>query len=219
VRAGRPLLCGACVEAVACRAEVDCPRCGAPRAADVPDGPHCGHCVEDRFAFETVVCLGPYADRLRLFCKRLKEHGQDALAWAATEALWVRVGPRLAGAGIDVVVPVPAHWRRRLVGAGGAPRVVAEALAERLGVESIPSLLRKVRHVPPQTTLSPAARRMNPRQTFRAPVPLPAGATVLLVDDVLTTGATAHEAARELRRAGAGRILVAVLARGLGSDA
>ena len=78
-------------------------------------------------------------------------------------------------------------------------------------------ILRKVRWTRPQARLKPSERRSNLRRAFAtAGKDSFAGATVLLADDVMTTGTTAHEAARQLRLAGAARVVVAVVARGLG---
>ncbi|MEX1096485.1 MAG: phosphoribosyltransferase family protein, partial [Planctomycetales bacterium] len=124
--------------------------------------------------------------------------------------------PRAADAAC--VVPVPHHWTDRLRGRPNAAETVALVLARRLRVEFAGSILCKTRRTPAQASLTPAQRRTNLRRAFRARGRIPAGITVLLVDDILTTGTTAHEAARHLRSAGAERVLVAVLARGLGRD-
>ena len=77
--------------------------------------------------------------------------------------------------------------------------------------------LKRIRNTPSQKALSAAARKENVRGAFRVrSTAAPKGRSILLVDDVMTTGATAHEAARVLRAAGATRVIVAVLARAHG---
>jgi predicted amidophosphoribosyltransferase len=95
------------------------------------------------------------------------------------------------------------------------PLALAFGIGSRLAVPSRPSWLRRVRNTPRQTAQSIAGRRENVRGAFlaRAGAGL-RGKAVLLVDDVLTTGATAGEAAAALRAAGAARVAVAVLGRG-----
>ena len=111
------------------------------------------------------------------------------------------------------------------LGAGSKPdkgreaAVLAEAWAERLHCPWQPRALVKKRWTVAQARLSPNERRENLKGVFTVrPRCVPAGSTVLLADDVLTTGSTAHEAALALRAAGAGRVVVAVVARGLGRD-
>ncbi len=108
------------------------------------------------------------------------------------------------------------HWVRRLARGTNAPEVLAERLAQRLGVPFFPLLARR-RHTAPQSSLPRAARLTNLRRAFRLrPSYHCQGARVLLVDDVLTTGTTCGEAASTLLRRGAASVSVAVLARAEG---
>ena len=93
------------------------------------------------------------------------------------------------------------------------PVILALCLAARLGLSCRPRWLRRIRATPQQTQQTPAGRRENVRGAFRASGSILKNRTVLLVDDVFTTGATLHESARTLRDAGAACIVVAVLAR------
>jgi len=101
------------------------------------------------------------------------------------------------------------YWRRGY----NQATALARALASGLRIPCRERWLRRVRATPFQTDVAPSARRANVRGAFRAAAdPNLKGQTVLLVDDVLTTGGTASEAARTLRAAGAARVVVAVLA-------
>jgi ComF family protein len=115
-----------------------------------------------------------------------------------------------------VVVPVPLHWWRHWRRGYNQAETLARAVAAGLGLPCWPRCLRRIRNTPQQTLQSsPTSRQANVHGAF-APRPgyRMAGKRVLLVDDVLTTGATASEAARALRRGGAGSVAVAVLAHG-----
>jgi predicted amidophosphoribosyltransferase len=88
-------------------------------------------------------------------------------------------------------------------------------LSARLGLPVLSSALRRIRHTPRQSGLPPTERRVNLRNAFRGTAAA-RGRSLLLVDDVLTTGTTADEAARALRQAGAVKVIVAALARAQG---
>ena len=128
--------------------------------------------------------------------------------WAETAAA------RFHAIAADALVPVPLHWLRRLRRGYNQSHALARGLSRRLGIPLRAPWLRRVRHTPRQTSRSFEERRANVRDAFRAAGgPALRAKTVLLVDDVMTTGATASEAARALRAGGASRVVLAVLAR------
>lgn len=140
--------------------------------------------------------------------------GEPAARWLADQ-IWERRGQDLAALGIDLVVPVPQHWTRRLLSPHNTAELIARRLASRLKVRFSRHILAKTRRTPGQTTLSPSARRQNLRGVFLSARHLD-GRRVLLVDDVLTTGTTAHQATGALLDAGAEAVWVAAAARGIG---
>jgi len=122
-----------------------------------------------------------------------------------------RLAARLRGLEADAVVPVPRHLRRlRELGADPV-QTLARSLAGELRLPVL-AALRRTRNPIPQTGLVGRARRDNVRGSFAARPSRVRGRTLLLLDDVTTTGATLGEAARSLRRAGARRVLQVALA-------
>jgi ComF family protein len=119
----------------------------------------------------------------------------------------------------DAIVPVPAYWTRRSKLGHNSPDALTSALSQELKIPVASQLLVRNRATQRQTELIPSERRANVRNAFtaRKHADLP-GAVILLVDDVLTTGSTAHEAAKTLRRSGAAKVHVAVIARAVGDD-
>jgi ComF family protein len=160
------------------------------------------------------VALGTYDGPLRDAVLRTKKPAEHTLATALAELLWEQCGPRLIEFRPDVVAAVPMHWWHRLRRGGNAPDIVCDVLARRLRVLSAPNLLSRRRNTLPQSNLAHGRRRLNVRRAFRVGRSYVLDkAKVLLVDDILTSGATAHEAAGTLRAAGAAEVGVAVVAR------
>jgi ComF family protein len=144
----------------------------------------------------------------------MKSSEGEALAEMLGRVFREVAGSRVCALGVDVVVPVPLHWRRHWARGYNQAAAIAREFATGLGVRFEPRLLRRVRHTPQQLQPSAAARRENVRGAFRVKRGAsPGGKRILLVDDVMTTGSTAAEAARTLRAAGAERVVVAILAR------
>jgi ComF family protein len=209
--------CTACRAALTTDPYPACPRCGGTVGpyAFVEGG--CASCRPHSFHFEGVIRLGPYDGLLRDSILRLKQPAGEGLA-EALGLLWAHhVQQRLSAVGADAVVPVPLHWKRRLARGYNQSEALARALAGRLALPCRPGWLRRERNIPHQVKQTATARRENPRGAFFArPRPELKGKTILLVDDVLTTGSTASDAARALRAAGAARVVVAVLAHSTG---
>jgi predicted amidophosphoribosyltransferase len=166
----------------------------------------CRECAGRRIAFASARAAYVYAGPVRPFLRRWKESGLHPLAPLAAELVAARM-PRPAA---DVITYIPPDGDRSLR-RGHHP---AEGLARGLGslweIEVSP-LLARTRHVRRQTGLPLAERRRNVRGAFAARRTV--RGTVVLVDDVYTTGATAGAAATALRRAGASSVHVLSLAR------
>jgi len=113
-----------------------------------------------------------------------------------------------------MVVAVPMHWTERFRRGTNPAATMAIAIGTRLELPVFNGALKCVRRLKRQATLTPPERRKNVRGAFRVSRPTKiAGKRVLLVDDVMTTGATAHEVARALLDAGAEAIFVATVSR------
>jgi ComF family protein len=140
--------------------------------------------------------------------------GLDPAPAALLGALVVEAASALAGEGLDATVPVPLHPRRLRERGFDPVYALARTAARALGLRVVPDALRRVRATPSQTGLDRLARRRNVAGAFTVRAgSLPHGASVLLVDDVVTTGATLGEAARTLRASGAARVVGLCVAR------
>jgi ComF family protein len=206
-RMRRGPLCEECWAALPRHALALC-ACGAGGRASCP------RCRRGLNPLGRGVSLGPYEGALRLLVHELKYRGRRTVAARLAEELLARADARGLLAAGCVLVPVPLHPRRLRERGFNQSERLARELARRTSCRLLAGALVRRKDTPAQTGLSAAARRANLRDAFvvrrRAPL---AGRTVVLVDDVLTTGATARACARALREAGAGEVRLLTVAR------
>ncbi|MCD4726761.1 MAG: hypothetical protein K8R46_03810 [Pirellulales bacterium] len=209
-----PCLCAECLARCGPEQWHGCPRCGALVSDEHYSSDDCPGCSKVQLWFDTVVALGGYRAGLRNAVLCMKRPSHDPLSLALGRLLWERRRDRLSEIRADVVIPVPMYWSRRLHRGKNNPEALAGCLARSLGVSMLRGVLVRQLNTKPQAGLSSFRRFQNVRGAFR--VRRPDGirdARILLIDDVLTTGATCSEAAKTLKQAGAAMVAVAVVAR------
>jgi len=182
---------------------------------ELEDGPPppavCTACVADGPAYDYSRSAAVYGGVLREALHRLKFGGRRALARPLADLAVEQCGPSLPD-GIAAIVPVPLAGDRERERGFNQAALLAERVAQGLALPVRARWLARGRATRPQSDLPAAERSANVRGAFRA-APAVAGRHVLLVDDVLTTGATLAECARALRAAGADRIGALTVAR------
>jgi len=175
----------------------------------------CASCRGRRFGFSRAVAPFNYERAARELILRFKLAKEAALAYVLGEVL----ADFLASGGLshsaDVIVPVPLHWRRRTTRTFNQAELLAREVGARFDLPVVAGVLVRKRATQSQTAFSALGRALNVRDAFelgwrRGVV---AGKRVLLVDDVLTTGATTSECGRVLRRGGAADVVVATVAK------
>lgn len=208
-------LCEGCRAAMPRIGRWQCPRCGdeiGPYTAGRIACPSCSR--RDGLMFRAAVAACRYEGPARAVVHRLK-YGADlrAVRMMADAMVEKLRGQQWLGE-IDVVTPAPLHWTRRIGRRFNQAEVLARDVAGALSMECDSRLLRRVRRTDAQASLRGSAREENVRSAFAARTPdRVAGRTVLLVDDVMTTCATATACARSLLDVHARRVYVAVFAR------
>jgi ComF family protein len=209
----RERFCDACAAELFHDPHLCCPRCAARVGPFAVHDGQCAACRQGPVRFGAAVRLGPYRGKLCEAVLRLKSAQNEGLAELLGECLAEQRRSALVGLGADVIVPVPLHWWRRLRRGYNQSAAIGHGLGARLGLPCRYLWLWRVRPATQQGK-DRSKRWDNVRNAFRAVARKRlCGRHVLLVDDVMTTGATASEAARALLDGGAARVSVAVLAR------
>lgn len=187
-------------------AAAGCPHCALPSG-----GSPCAVCRLHPPAVTRAAAFGLYAGGLRTLHHAFKFGGWDLLAAPLGERLAALARSTAIASGADALVPVPST-RRRNRERGYDPAMLLADETGRLLATPRRALLSRTRETPPQSTLPAAERRGNVEGAF-ASSPRARGRVLVLVDDVVTTGATLFAAARALREAGARDVRALVLAR------
>jgi ComF family protein len=211
-------LCADCWSAVRFIGPPLCERCGLPFEHEQASAV-CGGCMAQPPVFARARAVMRYDEASKPLILRFKN--ADRVHAAPALARWMaRAGADLL-AQSELIVPVPLHWRRLFRRRYNQSALLAKALTRQSGIPWAPDALRRLRPTPSQGGLTARERRLNVRGAFAVPRrrrALVAGRRVLLVDDVLTTGATLDAAARALRRAGAAHVDALAIARVLRAD-
>jgi len=207
-------ICPGCWTELAFLADPQCACCGYPFAYDLGPETECGACARGHPAFDKARSVLAYDDLSRGLVLGLK-HGDRTHLAPALGTMMARAGTEVLRGG-QLIVPVPLHrrrlWRRRYNQAALLGRAVGKAS----GLPMAPDVLVRRRATQSLGHMSPSARRRALRGAFAVPKPRReciAGKKIVLIDDVLTTGATGEACARTLKRAGAASVALLVFAR------
>ena len=208
-------LCAGCWRALTFLAPPQCRLCGYPLPYALPEAPLCGSCAVEPPAFDRARAALRYDEGARSLILAFKH--ADRTDSAPAFGRWLaRAGAELL-AGADLIAPVPLHRWRLLKRGYNQAAILARALARETALPLVPDLLQRRRATRSQQGLSGQARLANvtagafrPHPWHRARI---AGRKVVLVDDVMTTGATVGACAQVLRKAGAAGVDVLTLAR------
>ncbi|MGD8237339.1 MAG: ComF family protein [Armatimonadota bacterium] len=214
------LFCDTCRASVAPIRSPFCHGCGRPFDPKGTAGDRCGDCRLGAFHFDIARAPATHTGALRKAVIAFKFYGRRRLAQPLGEVLaeFVRElppGPQAIDAdAIDAVVPVPLHEARENWRGYNQAVLLAEHLAAAIERPLRPDVLVRRRPTEPQIDLTPRQRQTNVRGAFEVPLPEAVeGRSLLLIDDVFTTGSTLSECARVLKRAGAAHVACLTLTR------
>jgi len=205
--------CKKCLEDFAFTGSPLCVKCGIMFISREGEDHLCSRCIRSERFFDRARSVGSYEGLLRKTIHRFKYRGRSMFA-APLGRLMADYGTcLLEGQRYDLLVPVPLHVRRLRERGYNQAGLLARVIGKKWAVPVDSTALRKQRWTMPQTELTEDERRKNIRGAFLWAGASLAGESVLLVDDVYTTGSTAGECARVLKRAGAARVDIFTVAR------
>jgi len=203
---GETILCPACAADLPRLSAHHCPQCALP----TPHGERCGHCLSKAPHYDATHAAFSYdfpVDKLI-----------QAFKYAHRLALGAYFGRQLAtlaqGCAADLIVPLPLHPLRLRERGFNQALKLARPISQACGVPIDCASCRRTRHTPAQAKLPWRARAKNIRGAFHCSTDL-SGKKIVLVDDVMTTGASLDECARTLKLHGAAQVTLLVVARAL----
>jgi ComF family protein len=206
-------LCAGCWSKLTLIEDPRCDRLGLPFAFDQGEGAISAAALADPPAWNRTRAAAIFNETSRQLVHSLKYRDRHEVSLLLSRLMTRAAGPFLHEAG--AIVPVPLHRRRLWARRFNQSALLAQRIAAASRVRYWPELLERVRSTRPQVGLDPEERRKNVRRSFAVPDnlrPQVAGLSIVLVDDVMTTGATAGAAATALLAAGASRVDVLVFA-------
>jgi ComF family protein len=210
-------LCAACWSKLSFIAPPYCPRLGIPFPSDPGPGVLSMEAIADPPVYARARAAVRFDEISRTLVHALK-YG-DRLDLAPTMGRWMANAGRELWAQADALVPVPLHWRRQWGRRFNQSALLAEVISKHSGVRMAHATLKRVKATAQQVGLARSERAANVQGAFKVPAQGHAavkGRRLVLVDDVLTTGATLEACTRALVRAGAVQVDVLVFARVVG---
>ena len=209
-------ICGECWSNLTFISQPHCITCGVPMPESASPESECLECISEPPPFAKARAALYYDAHATPFITRFKY--SDQLQFAPLLALWMENAGRELLAQADIITPVPLHWTRLFTRKYNQAAILAQMLARNSSGYYWPELLKRVRRTPPQASLHNKVQRVhNVRGAFQLHPKLEKdtlkGKIVLLVDDVMTTGATIRACAKVLKKSGAKKVWVLTAAR------
>lgn len=212
-------LCRTCFESLHIVTPPACAICGFPFDYEVGDGALCGACLEKAPPYDKGWAALRYDEAAKSLVARLKYADKTHLAPFLGRFMAAQGREMLVGA--DYLIPVPLHWRRMFERHYNQSLLLAREVAKVSGIPLLADGMKRTRHTPPQASMNRKERLENVRGAFAVTEKgkeAIKGKIVVLIDDVMTTGATLHACCKSLRHAGARDVRVLTLARRLRED-
>jgi ComF family protein len=207
-------LCSLCFEKINFTTSPSCAICAFPFEYDLGEEALCAACINHKPAYDKAFTVFTYNEHSKELIHKFKFADQTyATPYFAN---WIKRAAKDALEDADIIIPVPLHKLRLYKRMYNQSALLAKAIARISNVKYNPYILKRIRNTTPQSGLSQKQRQGNVKNAFAInPKQLAAikGKNIILIDDVMTTGATIEECCKILRKAGVSKIYVVTLAR------
>lgn len=201
-------LCDPCEKSLVKNDPRACSICDLPLLVDAP---FCRDCLDKRPSFDQALCAWSYQAPTNILIQNLKDKHEHFWIETLSNPLLKKIRHHYQAELPDLVIPIPIHWSRRLRRGYNQSHLIAHFLCARLELPC-QQLLKKIERTPEQKGLNRKQRLRNLKSSFLCRHDL-SGIHVALVDDVITTGATAESASHLLKQQGAKQVDIWALAR------
>lgn len=198
------LICRGCFEVLSFVRQPVCKKCGKEVFCSTVE--YCLDCSRHRRSFEYGVALLNYDERARHSMAGIKYRNKRQYLEFYVEAVCVRFGRQILRMGADALVPVPIHPSRRRKRGFNQAEILAEGIGGKLGIPVCSGLLVRNKRTAPQKELSPLERLKNLEEAFAVGTGVEDMESVIIVDDIYTTGSTVEACTRMLKAAGVKRV-------------
>ena len=216
---GKPGFCSNCLSQIRWIEPPFCSICGIPFISREVETHPCGACVTHRKYFTIARALGAFEGSLQEAIHRWKYEGKTYLTPFFADWMAEGLNRHWEPGSLDLLIPVPLHTRRLRERGFNQALLLVRELSRRTGIPYRKTILQKKKPTIPQVNLSGVERKKGLRGTFHVIGKEElSGLSVLLIDDVYTTGATVNECSKVLLRGGAKRVDVLTLAHALKSS-
>jgi ComF family protein len=208
------LICKDCLNSISFISHPVCARCGKPFLTETTRDHVCGSCLTQEPSFNLVRALGRYEGALETIIHNFKYKQKFSMVNLFNFLLDHMHNHAITFSSYDLLIPVPLHRSRLRQRGFNQTVILGNILKKKYHLPLHTNILQRTAHTLPQVTLPVKARKVNMRNAFKVKESQSVeGKTILLLDDVYTTGATMNECARILKKSGASRVDGFVIAR------
>lgn len=207
-------ICGMCRERIPYIEEPRCMKCGKPVRTEEQE--YCFDCQRQDYAYEQGKSLWLHSGAVPRAVYRFKFHNKRYYAEIFAKEMAQRYGGWIKRNGVEEIIPVPLHPSKRRRRGFNQAELLAEALGAYIQIPVNKKAVSRIRKTKPQKALNDRERQKNLQGAFGVSAGWKAPESVLIIDDIYTTGSTVHQIARMLKKAGVQKVYFLTISIGQG---